>query len=68
MCDEYMIEASVCFECRNCRKQTNIPALKVVPGIKCSHCGAMLVVDAYAIAMKTVMLMAAASRNDVKVD
>lgn len=68
MCDEYMIEAGVSLECRSCKKRTTVPALKVVPGVKCGHCGAMLVVDEYAEAMKAVMLMAAAGRNDVKVD
>lgn len=68
MCEEYMIEAGVSLECRNCRQRTNVPALKVVPGVKCAHCGAMLVIDKYAEAMKAVMLMAAAGRNDVKVD
>lgn len=68
MCDEYMIEAGVSLECRSCKKRTTVPALKVLPGIKCCHCGAELTVDAYAIAMKRAMLMAAAGRNDVKVD
>lgn len=67
MNEEYLIEASVNFECRRCKVQTNIPALKVLPGIRCKHCGAELTVDAYAIAMKRVLLMAAAGRNDVRV-
>ena len=68
MREEYMIEAGVSLECRSCKERTTVPALKVVSGVKCGHCGAMLVVDAYAEAMKAVMLMAAAGTNDVKVD
>ena len=68
MYDEYMIEAGVSLGCRNCKNRTTVPARKVVPGVKCGHCGAMLVIDKYAEAMKAVMLMAAAARNNVKVD
>ena len=67
MQEQYPIEAGVSLECRLCNRRTNIPALKVLPGVKCSHCGAMLVIDTYAKATKAVMLMAASGRSNVRV-
>ena len=64
----FMIEAGVSLECRACKKRTTFPALKVAPGIKCSHCGEMVEVDAEAIAAKTVMLAMAATMADVSVE
>lgn len=68
MYNEFKYEAGVSLECRSCRSWTTIPALKVLPGVNCSHCGAMLNVDTNALAAKTVMLAFAAGRNDTKVD
>lgn len=65
---EMMYEAGVSLKCRTCRCWTTIPALKVLPGVNCSHCGAMLNVDANALAGKAAMLAFAAGRNDTKID
>ena len=68
MCNAFKYEAGVSLECRSCNCRTTVPALKVLPGVNCGHCGAMLNVDANALAAKTVMLAFAAGRNDTKVD
>lgn len=68
MRDEFKIEAGVSVECKNCGRRTTVPALKVEPGVKCSHCGAVLVLDDGNAAAKETMLGAAANRDDVKVD
>lgn len=68
MRDEFKIEAGVSVECKNCGRRTTVPALKVEPGVKCSHCGAVLVLDDGNAAAKEAMLGAAANRGDVKVD
>ena len=64
----FMIEAGVSLECRNCGKRTTVPALKVVPGVKCQNCRAELAVDDAAYGMKAALLQVAATRNDVAVD
>ena len=66
--DEFKAEAGVTFQCRNCNKKTTIPALRVVDGIKCAHCGSELEVTPYALALKAVLLSFASGRDDVKVD
>ena len=66
MHDDLRIEAGVSLACRNCGTRTNVPTRKVEPGVKCRNCGAELIIDAAAIAMKTVMLSAAAGRADIK--
>lgn len=68
MRDEFKIEARVDFKCGDCGQHTAIPALKVVPGIKCIHCGAMFQLGPAAYAAKATLLAAALGRNDVKVD
>lgn len=68
MYNEFKYEAGVSLECRSCRSWTTIPALKVLPGVKCGQCGSMLNVDANALAGKAAMLAFAAGRNDTKVD
>ena len=68
MREDLMIEAGVSLECRDCGVRTNVPASKVEPGVKCTSCGAELVVDTAALAAKAVMLAAAAGRNDIKTD
>lgn len=65
---KFMIEAGVSLECKTCRKRTTFPALKVAPGIKCNYCGAMVEVDAGAIAAKTVMLAMTAYMTDVSIE
>lgn len=68
MRDDLMIEAGVSLECRDCGHRTLVPASKVEPGVKCRSCGAELVIDTAAMSAKSVMLAAAAWRNDVKID
>ena len=68
MRDDLMIEAGVSLVCRDCGSRTLVPARKVEPGVKCRSCGAELVVDTAANAVKAVLLAAAAGRNDVKTD
>ena len=68
MFDDSKIEAGVCLECKECKRKTNFPALKVVPGIKCSYCGAVIELDPAAMASKAVMLMTAECNDDVSVD
>ena len=65
---DMMYEASVSLECRSCHRRITIPALKVLQGVSCVHCGAMLVVDQYALAAKAVLITFAAGRNDTKID
>ena len=65
---DMMNEAGVSLECRSCRRRTTIPALKVLQGVSCVHCGAMLVVDHYALAAKAVLIKFATGRNDTKLD
>lgn len=50
--DELKAECGVTFVCKNCNKQTTVPALRVEPGILCPHCGKELEVTAYALALK----------------
>lgn len=68
MCDDFMIKAGVSVECQDCGKRTTVPALRVVPGVKCEHCGTVLSLGVAEVAAKQVMLDAAAVRRDVKVD
>lgn len=66
--DELKAECGITFVCKNCNKQTTVPALRVEPGILCPHCGKELEVTAYALALKKTLLDFAAKRDDVKVD
>jgi len=68
MRDELKIDALVDIVCKNCGKRTTVPALKVEPGVKCRHCGAILEIGIGEYAAKAVMLNAAAGREDVKAD
>lgn len=68
MRDKSKIEAGVSIVCKNCGKRNTVPAFKVAPGVKCSHCGAVLELGMGEAAAKAVMLDAAMGRDDVKVD
>lgn len=67
MKQDFMIEAGVSIECKNCGKRTTVPALRVEPGIKCKHCDSVLVLNQGHAAAKAVMCAAASRRTDVNI-
>lgn len=67
MRDEFKTEAGVSVECGECGKRTTFPALKVMPGFKCSHCGAVIELELGHIAAKATMIGAAAGKADVSI-
>ena len=68
MYNEYLEEACVCLECRNCRGKTTVPALKVIPGVKCKYCNEELELNEYAAVLKRLMIFVAAHRKFARAD
>lgn len=62
------IEAGLNLFCGECGKYTLFPLLKIVPGIKCEHCGAMLTLDEPTLAAKNAVIAAVENLPDVKMD
>jgi uncharacterized paraquat-inducible protein A len=60
-------DAGVSVECKECGHRTTFPALKVVPGVKCERCAAMLKLEPGDIAAKATMIGAAAGKTDVSI-